>query len=95
VHGGRPGLSRAWADDAIQTLPAPQRPLGRLALLAALASYQVDAQVLNDARTRHGPAGDETIVAAVGRASFAATRQIGSWLHPTQATPANDRHLTR
>jgi AhpD family alkylhydroperoxidase len=57
-RGEDPGLSRAWVDSAIQTLPAPQRPLGRLSLLAALASYQVDAEVLNDARTRPGPAGD-------------------------------------
>ena len=64
----------------------PQKPLGRLAMLAAFASYQVDAQVLTDARTRPGPAGDEDLVAAAGWASFAAARRIGSWLH---TTPAN------
>jgi AhpD family alkylhydroperoxidase len=81
-HGEDPGLSRAWVASAIQTLPAPQRPLGRLALLAALASHQVDAQVLDDARTRHGPAGDQALVAAAAWASFAAARRIGTWLHP-------------
>ena len=91
-RGEEPGLSRGWADYAIQTLPAPQRPQGRLALLAALASYQVDADVLDDARTCPGPAGDETLVATAAWASFAAARRIGSWLHTAPAaTPAAKR----
>jgi AhpD family alkylhydroperoxidase len=94
-RGEDPGLSRAWVDRATQTLPAPQRPLARLALLAALASYQVDAQVLNDARPRPGPAGDQALIAGAAWASFAATRRIGSWLHPTHATATTDRHPTR
>jgi len=85
-RGEEPGLSRGWADSALQTLPAPQRPQGRLALLAALASYQVDARVLHDARTRPGPAGDETLIATAAWASFAAARRIGSWLHTAPAT---------
>jgi AhpD family alkylhydroperoxidase len=85
-RGEEPGLSRAWVNSAIESLPAPQRPQGRLALLAALASYQVDAQVLADARTRSGPAGDEALVAAAAWASFAAARRIGSWLHTAPAT---------
>jgi hypothetical protein len=85
-RGEEPGLSRAWADSAAESLPAPQQPQGRLALLTALASYQVDAQVLADARTRPGPAGDETLVATAAWASFAAARRIGSWLHTAPAT---------
>src|SRR5262249_1124557 len=95
-RGEEPGLSRGWADYAIQTLPAPQRPQGRLALLAALASYQVDAHVLDDARTCPGPAGDETLVATAAWASFAAARRIGAWLHTAPAaTPAAHRRLWR
>jgi hypothetical protein len=45
---------------------------------------QVDPQVLNDARTQPGPAGDEALVAAAAWASFAAARRIGTWLY----TPA-------
>jgi len=91
-RGEDPGLSRGWADSAIQALPAPQRPQGRLALLAALASYQVDAQVLDDARTRPGPAGDATLVATAAWASFAAARRIGTWLHTAPATtPTSQR----
>jgi AhpD family alkylhydroperoxidase len=80
-RGEEPGLSRGWVDSLTGTLPPAERPIGRLALLAALASYQVDAQVLADAQTRPGPAGDEALVAAAGWASFAAARRIGSWLH--------------
>ncbi|MET8355040.1 MULTISPECIES: carboxymuconolactone decarboxylase family protein [unclassified Micromonospora] len=86
-RGEEQGISRSWTENAIETLPAPQRPLGRFALLAALASHQVDGRVLNDARTHPGPAGDEALVAAAGWASFAAARRIGSWLHPAPATP--------
>ncbi|WP_446219866.1 carboxymuconolactone decarboxylase family protein [Micromonospora sp. IBHARD004] len=93
-RGEEPGISRGWVESAIETLPAPQRPLGRLALLAALASYQVDAQVLNDARARPGPAGDEALIAAAGWASFAAARRIGSWLHTAPATPTSGGDLT-
>jgi AhpD family alkylhydroperoxidase len=80
-RGEEPGLSRGWVDSAIETLPPPQKPLGRLALLAAFASHQVDAEVVTAVRTRPGPAGDEALVAAAGWASFAAARRIGSWLH--------------
>lgn len=85
-RGERPGLSRSWLDDAVETLPAASRPLGRLTLLTAFASYQVDAQILDDARTSPAPAGDEALIAATSWASFAATRRIGSWLHTTTHT---------
>jgi AhpD family alkylhydroperoxidase len=85
-RGEDPGLSRRWVDADIETLPAPQRSIGRLALLAAIASHQVDAGVLDDARGRPGRAGDEALVAATAWASFAAARRIGAWLHTT--TPA-------
>lgn len=88
-YGEDPGPSRSWVEGAIAALPASQRPLGRLALLTALASYQVDAPVLDDARPHPGAAGDETLVAATAWASFAAARRIGSWLHTTPATTTN------
>jgi len=91
-RGEEPSLSRGWAENALQALPAPQRPQGRLALLAALASYQVDAHVLGDARIGPGPAGDETLVATAAWASFAAARRIGSWLH---TAPAATTHAKR
>lgn len=79
-QGEEPGLSRGWAERAIDVLPPPHRASGRLALLAALASHQVDGAVLEAARARPGPAGDETLVATAAWASFGAARRVGSWL---------------
>jgi hypothetical protein len=44
------GLSRSWVDDAVAELPAGKRAVAKLALLTALASYQVDADVVASAR---------------------------------------------
>lgn len=79
-RGEEPGLSRAWAERAIDVLPPPRRASARLALLAAFASHQVDGAVLDAVRTRPGTAGDETLVATAAWASFGATRRVGSWL---------------
>jgi hypothetical protein len=84
-RGEEPGISRSWVETATEALPESQRPLGRLALLAAFASYQVDAQILDDARTLPGPTTDAVLVAAAAWASFAAARRIGSWLHTAPA----------
>ncbi|MGH3674781.1 MAG: carboxymuconolactone decarboxylase family protein [Mycobacterium sp.] len=90
-RGDDPGLSRGWVDSAVQNLPIPHRPIARFALLAAIASYQVDSQVLDDARTSPGAAGDAKLVAAASWASFAAARRIGSWLNTVPATATHDR----
>lgn len=79
-RGEEPGLSRAWVTSAIDVLPPPHRPQGKLALLAALASYQVDAGVLDAARTQSGPIGDEMLVSTATWASFTAARRVGSWV---------------
>lgn len=79
--GEAAGISRGWVESAVEPLPESQRPLGRLVLLVAFASHQVDTDVVDKARPRPGPAGDETLVAAAAWASFAAARRIGSWLH--------------
>jgi len=86
--GEDPGVARGWVDTAAKTLPAPQRPLARLAVLAAFAPSQVDDHVIRDARTGCGADGDSVLVAAAGWASFAAARRIGSWLH-SPPTPAS------
>lgn len=79
-RGEEPGLSRAWVTSAIDVLPPLHRPQGKLALLAALASYQVDAGVLDAARTQPGPTGDEMLVSTAAWASFTAARRVGSWV---------------
>lgn len=64
-HGEPPGLSRAWVEERLVGLPDGDRPVARLALLVAFASYQVDAGVMLDCR-------------AAG-ADDAALIEIGAW----------------
>lgn len=73
--GEAPGLSRGWVEDAVAGLAEADAATARLALLAALASYQIDDGLVADFR-RHYP-DDATLVAALAWASFAAARQIG------------------
>lgn len=68
--GRPPGLSRAWVDDAVADLAAEERPAGRLVLLTALSSYQVDQGVV-DAFRADRP-GDRELVELTGWASLAA-----------------------
>ncbi|MFD0205219.1 MULTISPECIES: carboxymuconolactone decarboxylase family protein [Saccharothrix] len=76
---GRPmGVSRAWVEDAIAVLPADQRHSGRLALLTALASYQIDQTVLD--RFRAGQPDDQSLVDLTSWSSLAAARRVGSWM---------------
>jgi hypothetical protein len=59
------------------------RPAGRLALLTALASYQVDRSVVRQFRA--GWPDDSTLVELTAWASLAAARRVGSWI-PLDAT---------
>lgn len=79
-RGEDPGLSRSWVETPVEALPEAHRPLGRLALLSAFASYQVDPRIVQEARPRPGPEGDAALIATAGWASFTAARWIGSWL---------------
>lgn len=74
---GQPkGMSRAWVEESVRDLPTADQPAGRLALLIALASYQVDEGAL-DAFRATAP-GDATLVELASWASFtAAVRATG------------------
>ena len=73
---GRPvGPSRAWVADAVAALPASDRPAGRLTLLTALASYQVDDEVIDDVRSQGG--GDQSLVELVAWAAMTTARELG------------------
>ncbi len=74
--GKAQGPSRTWADDAVGVLSAADRPIGRLALLATFAPYQVTKE---DIAAVARP-GDEALIALTSWASMAAARTIGSWL---------------
>ncbi|WP_412543680.1 carboxymuconolactone decarboxylase family protein [Longispora sp. K20-0274] len=79
-RGEETGLSRRWVDRLVAGLPESQRAAGRVVLLTALASYQVDEDEIAEFR-RWQPA-DHQLVDTVAWASFAAARQVGSWQVP-------------
>ncbi|MEV7008612.1 carboxymuconolactone decarboxylase family protein [Streptosporangium sp. NPDC051022] len=71
-------LGRSWADDAVSGLPVAQRPAGRLALLTALASYQVGRSVVDDFRADRPD--DAGLIELTAWASLAAARRVGGWM---------------
>ncbi len=78
-NGQPPGPSRAWAEAAVGHLAPADRAAGRLALLTALASYQVGPGDIDALR----PAADEALIELTAWASMAATRRIAVRLgHP-------------
>jgi AhpD family alkylhydroperoxidase len=77
-HGEPRGPSRAWADNAVAALPEPDRAAGRLALLTALASAQVDRSAVQAFRA--GRPGDCELIELTAWASLTAARRAGSWI---------------
>ncbi|NUT92374.1 MAG: carboxymuconolactone decarboxylase family protein [Saccharothrix sp.] len=76
--GEPPGLSRAWVTEAVAGLPAADRPAATLALLVAMASYQVD----DDTVAAFGR-DDRSLVEVVSWAAFAAARRMSVLLPKT------------
>ncbi|WP_199757730.1 carboxymuconolactone decarboxylase family protein [Micromonospora sp. Llam0] len=77
-RGGPRGISRVWVEELIAPLPADQRPVARLALLVAFASYQVDPGVIE--RCRQVGTDDRTLLELSSWAAMAAARRVGSLL---------------
>lgn len=81
--GRPPGISRAWLDEPVSGLAPEHRPAGRLALLTALASYQVTGSDIADFR-RDQPT-DEALIDLASWASLTAARAVTAHLttrHP-------------
>lgn len=77
-HGEQRGPSREWAGVAVSSLPAADQPAGRLALLTALASSQVDRSVVRTFQASQP--GDATLVELTAWASLTAARRAGTWI---------------
>jgi AhpD family alkylhydroperoxidase len=86
-NGQPAGLGRAWIDDAVSRLRPAQRPAGRLALLTAVASYQVGQHDIDEFR-RHQPE-DHVLIELTSWASLAAARRIGGWMQLRQTDPTH------
>lgn len=80
-HGEPSPLGRGWVDAALDGLVPPSRDRARLTLLAALAPWQVDDDVVAAFR-RGGPGDDGALVGALAWGAFAAARRIGEWIAP-------------
>jgi AhpD family alkylhydroperoxidase len=76
-NGEAMGLSRRWVEEAVGELKEEDRAAARLALLTALASYQVDVGVIEGFQA-HYP-NDTQLIAATAWASFTAARRAGIW----------------
>jgi AhpD family alkylhydroperoxidase len=88
-NGEEPGISRSWVDGATRGLTANDQPAGRLALLVALAPYQIDDTAVQAFRAQQPS--DAALLTATAWASFTATRRIAGWLTPAPQTTTTDR----
>lgn len=79
-QGETMGISRGWVEEEIGALDESIRPAARLALLTAIAPFQIDSRIIETFRT-HSPT-DEALLATVSWSAFAAARRIGAWLDP-------------
>jgi hypothetical protein len=82
------GLSRGWVEDAISVLPEHERGAGRLALLTALASYQVDESAIEQFRAQRPE--DDALVELTSWASMTAARNEAARLRTGQTGGAGD-----
>ncbi len=78
-RGEEPAIDRRRVEEAVAGLSDAERASGRLALLAALASFRVDPQTVEEFR-RYFP-GDRPLVVTAAWASFAAARRVASWIN--------------
>ncbi len=76
-------LSRTWIHQAVAGLAEADRATGSLALLTALAPYQIDEEIIRAYRVHH--LADAHLVGVVAWASFEASRRIASWLQAPKA----------
>ena len=77
------GLSRSWVDHAVIDLPVGHRAVAKLALLTALASCKVDAEVV--ASARRACADDAALIELTAWASLAAARRAAPrYLHASR-----------
>lgn len=81
--GGVPTLGRGWVEKAIADLKGGDKGVGKLALLVALASFQIDEHVIEDFHASYPT--DAQLVGAAAWASGAAARRVASFLAPSLA----------
>jgi AhpD family alkylhydroperoxidase len=81
--GRFPGPSRAWLSGLLATIEVADQPAGRLALLTAMAPFQVTDDDV--AAFRASNPGDPALLALLTWSAFTAARRIGAWSVPATA----------
>lgn len=72
--GNNVSASQEWINDTLSKLDDGLKPIGKLVLLTAFASYKVDKQIVEDVQIVLP--GDSNLVKTVAYASFATARKI-------------------
>lgn len=78
-NGEPMGLSRAWVEDEVSAIDESMKPAARLALVTALASFQIDSKMVEAFRARSP--GDEALLATASWAAFTAARRVVAWIN--------------
>lgn len=84
-QGEDPGLGRAWLEEIVADLDAPDAIQVRLALVSAITPYRIDDALIGSFREIHPQ--DEALLAIVAWSSFATALRIGQWLGASLRSP--------
>ncbi|CAG7655048.1 carboxymuconolactone decarboxylase family protein [Paenibacillus allorhizosphaerae] len=76
--GKEPGLSRNWVEQTVKKLSGPSKIAAKIALLIAIAPYQIDEDLIQEFRSAYED--DVQLLNVFSWSSFTAARKIGSWL---------------
>ncbi|MCE1274059.1 MAG: carboxymuconolactone decarboxylase family protein [Chlorobiales bacterium] len=77
-NGDVPGLGKAWLDQLVGVLPERHRPQARIALLAAMASWTVDAGEIAAFRKTGGD--DRALLDTAAWGAFLAAERVAGWM---------------
>ncbi len=77
-NGEYPGMSSKWVDTAINKLDAEQKEIGRLILIASIAPYQINQQMVISFRNIYPE--EDSLLGAIAWGSFLVAKRIGTWL---------------
>lgn len=75
--GKDPGISRKWVEQAVESLSGPSRIAAKLALLTAIAPYQVDEDLVQSFRSIYPE--DIQLLHVLSWSSFTVACKIGTW----------------
>lgn len=84
--GKAPGLGRNWLTKPVDSVAPADQPAARLALLTAMAPFQVTDDDVTAFRVRHPE--DADLLALLTWAAFTTARRIGAWSLPARARAA-------